>query len=282
MMRLTHQMYLVVSFCVFGLCCAAQQPKTGTNQNPIPSVAQTSSGSAETAPKAQVDALQKEVDTIQADLKKQDSDFALTLGIGSLVLNSGVTDYINASNVLQATNLGRATPQYLAGVSMRTAIPNFSKFNCNNTDGSKKSPDEGSTCDLWKQRPWEAFVSIKFSPQASQTINGYVIGGSYAIAKHLAIMIGYALSPVNEPAPGFRVAASQYVTQQQALGLDLNFNPVAMSKNEPDAFDGFPVVDSTGKLFYKGNATEVHYRGGAVFGVTIPLTFSPALSSKSH
>ena len=128
----------------------------------------------------------------------------------------------------------------------------------------------------------EAFVNVKFSPQASQTINGYVIGGSYAIAKYLDVLIGFALSPINEPSPGFRVAASQYVTQQQALGQSLSFDPVAMLENKQNAFDGFSVADSNGKLIYKGDPTEVHYRGGAVFGVSVPIPFSSAFSLKNQ
>jgi len=123
-------------------------------------------------------------------------------------------------------------------------------------------------------------VSLKFSPAASQTINGYVIGGSYAIMSHLNVLIGYALTPVNEAAPGFRVAASQFVAAQQLQGQYLSFNPVAMLNNSQNAFDGFSVADSTGKLIYKGNPLTVHYRGGAVFGVAIPVTFSSFLKGK--
>ncbi len=268
------------------------------------------------ASQAQVDALQKQVSTIQGDLSKQDSEFALTLGIGSLVLNSDVTDYSNTANVLQANSLGRATPQYLAGVSMRTAVPNFGQLGAKGDcavptvpikappdtstvppdtskasnkngkppkDNSKPSPyASGLSCGVWRRRPWEGFVSIKFAPGSSQTINGYVLGGSYAIGHYLDVLIGFALTPVNEPSPGFRVVAAQYVTQQQQLGLDLNFNSAAMLQNQRNAFDGFPITSSAGKLIYTGNALEIHYRGGAVFGVSIPFTFSSVFSPKTQ
>lgn len=241
---------------------------------------------------ATVGDVQKQVKQLKDDLTKgTDSDFALTLGVGSLILHGGVTDYSNQSNVLQANNLGRATPQYLVGVSMRTHIPNFGhlggsvdqrkidKARAAKDDKLKDCRDADPTnlpppCELWRRRPWETFISIKFSPQASQNINGYVLGGSYAIAKYLTVLVGYSLSPINEPAPGFRVAASDFVKEQQKNGQDLNFDPVAMANNAPDAFDGFPLTDSSGKLIYKGNPLTIHFRGGAVVGVSIPITFS--------
>ena len=145
-------------------------------------------------------------------------------------------------------------------------------------------PDGSSNpgCEVWRRRPWEAFISLKFSPQSSQTINGYVLGGSWAIARYLDVMIGYALTPINEAAPGFRVAASNYVIQQQKNGLDMNFNPTAMLNNQRDAFDGFPITDTNGKLIYPGSPLEIHYRGGAVFGVSVPINFGALFSTKSQ
>ena len=274
-----HRVVLSVSLIVFSLESVGQAPN-GKVQNPQVSTsasgnaaasASAQGGTGDETTQGQLDTMQKQLKTIQDYLKNQDSDFALTLGVGSLVLNSGITDYTNSSNVLEATNLGRATPQYLVGVSMRTTIPNFAHLGDKAADCKDKNPpDPGSKCELWRRRPWEGFVSVKFSPQASQTINGYVIGGSYAIAKWLDVLIGFALSPINEPSPGFRVSASQYVTEQQALGHYLNFDPTAMLNNKQNAFDGFPLTDSNGKLIYTGSPTEVHYRGGAVFGVSIP------------
>ena len=56
----------------------------------------------------------------------------------------------------------------------------------------------------------------------------------------------------------------------------MNFNPTAMLNNSPNAFDGFPVTNSMGQLIYSGNPLTVHYHGGAVFGVSIPIYFSSA------
>jgi len=269
---------------------------------------------------------------IEADLKKQSatSDFSFQLGIGSLVRNGTVTDYVNNANTLSATNLGWATPQYLVGLSMRSPFHNFGGYgrNCKGPDavtpavgsqgaaaggkgkGTKtdtkgkgattgggqnpvagtnqdgnvpgdgvNNPAAGNPCPVWRQRPWSAFINIKFAPGASQTINGYVLGGSYRLTSYLDILAGFALTPVNVPAPGLRSAANNYVTQQQKLGNDLEFNPEAMLNNAENAFDGFSLLDSTGKLIYTGTPLEVDYRGGVVVGVSIPITFSSFFKS---
>jgi len=66
----------------------------------------------------------------------------------------------------------------------------------------------GAYCD---SRPWEVFLSIRFAPASDQTINGFVLGGGYKITKYLALMVGYSVTPTDEPSPGFRVAAAQIV-----------------------------------------------------------------------
>jgi hypothetical protein len=223
---------------------------------------------AQTAPstptnKQITDAVQQNVDTrkaIDEALKgENDLDFALVLGIGSLIRASNYTDYSNQANVLHSNNIGRATPQFLTGVSFRSKIPNVKWF---------------SGKETWQQRPWNAFVSVKFAPNTSQTINGFVFGASYSATKYMNILVGYSLTPINEPSPGFRQTAAQFVTAQQKQQLDLQFDPNAMLKNTPNAFDGFPVTDPTGKLIYAGDPLTVHYRGGVLLGVSIPIYFS--------
>ena len=116
--------------------------------------------------------------------------------------------------------------------------------------------------------------SSKFSPSSSQTINGYVFGLSYNLTKYLNALVGFSLTPINEPAPGFQRTAVQLVKTEQAQGQYLNFDPNAMARNAPNSFDGFPVTDPTGKLIYQGSPLTVHYHGGAVFGISIPIYFS--------
>jgi hypothetical protein len=373
-------------------------PLSSVSDGQTPAVPTAASAQqAATQAQATADKTQSQVDALTKSLTSQgkQSDFQLSLGIGSLVLNPNVSDYTNQANTLQSTSLGSATPQYLVGVSLRTYIPNFTRFRHNSvfgdtdspldkkrvlgwsdcnpkpatpapvikqppTDGSVSkdkgtlapanapvSPTAGATqpavtdqksattdakpptpadnaateaadlesaakdlqsaaaalksatsakptgaatqdtvqiayqpaeCQVWRQRPWGGFVSLKFSPASSQTLNGYVIGGSYSIGTYLDILIGFALTPVNEASPGLRVAASQYVTAQQALGNDLNFNPVAMLNGDKNAFDGFPLTNPVGTLIYKGTALETHYRGGAVFGISLPISFASVFS----
>lgn len=57
-----------------------------------------------------VKAAAAQVKAIKEALKEDDPDWALVLGIGSLV-KGRETDYQNESNVIRASNLGRATPQ---------------------------------------------------------------------------------------------------------------------------------------------------------------------------
>lgn len=341
MRRVKGNLCLLTIILSLNLSCRAQTASTtaapgGSSGQPAPPAKQTPAAS-----QSQADSLQTQIDKIKSDLQKQqDSDFGVTLGIGSLVLNPDVTDYSNQSNVLQANSLGSATPQYLIGISMRTRVPNFRHLGAREADcavpssaqagassgqstnkkaakASKSPPPAAApaapaaapaatappapapppaaednsaaqapaslppSCELWRRRPWEAFISLKFSPQSSQTLNGYVLGGSYAFAHYIDAMIGFALSPINEPAPGFRIAASNFVTQQQKSGLDLNFNPTSMLNNSRNAFDGFPLTDTTGKLIYTGNALEIDYRGGVVFGVSVPINFGALFSAKS-
>ncbi len=285
-----HPAILLLMLFLSASCVAQKHPTT----TPAPAPAQPAA--LPDAPKPQpaaaddksptdltkdVNAALKQAEDIQAALKKEDPEFALVLGIGSLVVGPGVTDYQNESNVIRASSLGRATPQFITGVSFRSKVPNLRK-RWNRCEGDKD--DTGAKpCpfDTWQRWPWSGFVSLKFSPGASQTVNGYVIGGTYAFAHYLNALIGFSLTPINEPAPGFRTAAAQFVTQQQQQGLDLNFDPNAMRRNDQNAFDGFPVIDSTGRLIYQGNPLTIHYRGGVVFGISMPIYFGSVFKSGS-
>lgn len=277
----------------------------------------TSTPTGNATPKPTADTVAQQVKDVKAikDALSADSDldFSLVVGIASLIVVSGSTDYSDESNVIHSNNIGKATPQFLTGVAFRSHFANVlprywgctwdqkapvtpANSSTPTTSGTtaetpvqraKDMPDtnpppktprkNGSACgyaEPWQKRPWNAFVSVKFQPGASQTVNGFVFGVSYALTKYLNALVGFSLTPINEPAPGFRTTAAQFVTAQQKLGQDLNFNPTAMLNNSANAFDGFPVTDSTGKLIYSGNPLTVHYHGGAVFGVSIPIYFS--------
>ena len=248
---------------------------------------------------------------------------SLVLGLGSLV-TAGESDYQLQSNILTAKTLGHATPQLLTGLAFRTWVPNFRIFcgeerksenfvvkqskiakdkaksakNNEAIDRANAAIDEAKaeahgayeSCmtkrDLWQRNPFNAFVSLKFAPGTSEPINGYVIGGSYSLHSHLDVLIGYALTPVNEPAPGFISTAVQAVRNGQPKGLYTAFDANAMAMNAKNAFDGFPLTNpTTNALIYSGNPLATHYRGGAVFGVSFPFSFGsflkPAPAAKS-
>lgn len=211
-------------------------------------------------------------------------DYEVTLGIGSLVDARGATDYTNQSNTLQSTSLGRATPQYLVGVSMRTPFPNFPRFMMEPDKRGQCKTDKtlaaDARCSYWRLNPWKAFVNLKFASGSSQALSGFVIGGSYQFAHYIDGFVGFGFTPFNEASPGFRVAASNFVIAQQKLGNDLNYNPAAMLADSKNAFDGFPLTDGSGVLIYKGSPLEVHYRGGVVVGVAFPFDFKSSFSSK--
>ncbi len=226
-----------------------------------------------------------DIDTLTAALAKQDKaqDFELSLGIGSLI-NASASDYTDQSNTISSNNLGRASPQYLVGVSFRTPFLNFYRTPkpgatpCPTADKITDTTD--AKCQFWHLHPWKGFVSLKFASGSSQAINGYVLGGSYQLAHWMDILVGFGLTPFNEASPGLKVAASQYVTAQQKLGNLLNFNPVAMLNGQRNAFDGFSLTDTSGKLIYSGTPLEVHYRGGVVLGIAIPISFKDSFSAK--
>ncbi len=278
--------------CPALLSCAlyAQEPAS-----PAPAPKPATPVAAPAPADADAPAKQSDLDALKADLAKQDKaqDFELSLGIGSLI-NASHSDYTDQSNTLTSNNLGRASPQYLVGVSFRTPFPNFGKGSGVKND-SKGAPDPKANpcpdaykitdatdakCQFWHQHPWKGFVSVKFASGSSQVINGYVLGGSYQLAHWMDILLGFGFTPFNEASPGLKVTASQFVAAQQKLGNLENFDPVAMLNGQRNAFDGFSLTDTSGKLIYAGTPLEVHYRGGIVIGVAIPISFKNSFSVK--
>jgi hypothetical protein len=262
---------------------AANAPSEDTTQNPtssstgskIPGNA-AGAGTDNQTVAQDIDALTKQYKAVKSALTvedTEDSGFGLVLGIGTLIVRDEDVDYQNQSNVIHSTNLGRATPQLLTGVGFRSKFPGLLR-RYRELEPCKSVGQDPSSCgQAWQKRPWTVFVSLKFAPGASQVLNGFVFGTSYAVTRRLDILAGYALTPVNEPAPGFRTTAAQFVTNLQKQGQDLNFNANDMLTNRPNAFDGFPVTDAGGKLIYQGNPLTVHYRNGLVLGISIPLYF---------
>lgn len=189
------------------------------------------------------------------------------IGVGSLITGNH-TDYkVNSStNILQGTQIGRASPQLLLGGAFQLPIPAF-------TPKSRRPTDPG-------YQPWHAFVSLKFSTSATQTIIGYTFGMTYRIMPKLDLLLGYALTPFNEPAPGFRRKAVLEVQQNPTVYP--TFNAAALNNNTVSAFDGFPLQkqgtsSGPGVNLYLGDPLETHYRGGLMIGLSFPVSLNGIL-----
>jgi hypothetical protein len=204
---------------------------------------------------------------------------AMLLGVGSRVGGPGVTNYKTTSaNILEATNLGRATPQALVGLGFPICVltgggngaeSGPSKF-CRNPVGSRLS----------------VFVSAQFGTGAESAITGFTIGGGVHISKALHFLAGFSMSPIDEPSPGFRNAAFQYVSSH--AGQYPGINPAALAANKEDAFDGLQYVippaagsSGPGTSIYPGDVLTTHYRGGFFIGVAFPLSLKSELQSKN-
>lgn len=183
------------------------------------------------------------------------------IGVGSLI-TANRTDYkVNSStNVIEGSQIGPASPQYLAGAAFQLPFRNFKGV---------------SGTDCWKQKPWNAFVSLKFASGSSSVLTGYVFGVSYQLVEHFALHVGYALTPFNEPSSGFKAVAVAAVANSPTLYP--TFNAAAMNNLKAGAFDGFPLQklnNTTATNLYNGDPLETHYRGGIVLGITFDVSIS--------
>jgi|SRR5450432_65582 len=221
------------------------------------------------------------------------SAFEVLTGVGAVLAGAEATSYKTDNDALSATNVGRKTPEILLGggfiLPWRAGGGWIERSYCGAKaqQGATKDPPDncGSGGAYRDYRPWEAFLSIRFAPANDQTINGFVVGGGYRITKYLSLMMGYSVTPVEEPSPGFRVAAAKIVTDNPTIAPYNRYNPAALLNDSPGAFDGFPLFVynasgvTTAKLF-PSSPTVTHHRSGIYFGVGIPLNltslFKPA------
>jgi hypothetical protein len=211
-----------------------------------------------------------------------DQGVSLLLGIGSRVGGPGVTNYKTTSaNVLEATNLGQATPQALAGLG----FPLCGLGGGSNPQESEKSSEKApaSFCGNRLGKRLGVFVSAQFGTGGDSALTGFTVGGSIHVSKALHFLAGFSMNPISEPAPGFRIAASQYVSAH--AGQYPGINPAALAANNPDAFDGFQYVipppagsSAPGTPIYPGDVLTTHYRGGFFIGVAFPLSLKSELS----
>jgi len=209
-----------------------------------------------------------------------------SIGAGTLLVGK-YPDYNVSSNVLQATHVGISTPSFAVGVAYKLPLHDvygYKALGCTKDDLTTKNSDARVAFCY----PWKSFVSLKLTPDASQTLNGFTFGISHGLHQYLDLMIGVAYSAHNEISPGFQQAAVNVVREQQAAKNPYyaEFNLAALAANNTQtAYDGFPTQllnanGTTGPLIYNGSVTISHYRPGLFLGVSLPLSFKSAVSGQ--
>jgi hypothetical protein len=196
------------------------------------------------------------------------------VGVGSRVTSPNSADYSNNSNVLSKNGIGMQTPAFLLGASFQ--MPQFDRhFALHKMQSNHGNRFSGLV-------PTSIFTNLQFAPNSTNVLNGYTFGFGYRLGNKdspLDLLLGYALSPFNEPSPGFRVAAAQVVTANSKLAnplpiyLRYDAAKILDFKDWPEELDGFPVLvqnpDGTqGAPIYPGNVLTTHYRGGLFLGLS--------------
>lgn len=198
-------------------------------------------------------------------------------------------DYSLSSNVISSTHAGNVTPQYMLGVAYELPF-NYAK------DHSIGQSDTCHDDTTFRCRPMSGFVSAKFSPTSSDTVNGVTFGIAHKIVSSASLLIAASLDATEEPSPGFIQAAVQTVNAQQAASNPYYalFKASDMSNNKRDAFDGFSTLFITsttdmktgavtftqGNPIFQGNPLITNYHFGFLFGVALTPDFKGLLGIK--
>jgi hypothetical protein len=268
-----------ISFCTIAvlvaagsLAAAAQTPPPGTSQS-------AAAGAA---------AAQTSTTTPATPTTPPCSNCFASIGAGTVLNSTKFGDYNDSSNILESTHLGAGTPQYAVGLSYKLPIYGpFSRLKALECT-AKAYNDPISDAASAYCFPFKAFVSFKFTPDASQTFNGFTFGLSHSIAPHyLDLMVGVSYTAFNEVSPGFQQAAVNVVATQQAANNPnyAQYNLTSLKADGPTAYDGFPVQlinasGTPGALIYSGDPLVAHYHTGLFLGVSVPVAFKTFLGSK--
>lgn len=202
------------------------------------------------------------------------SAFEVMTGVGASFMPIESTSYkLDATNnALSQTNVGRKHIELLLGGGF--ILPLWQR------------QGKGADPDYKNFRPLETFLSIRFAPGSDQTYTGFVIGGGYRIQKYFSLLMGYSLTPIDEPTDGFRRAAAQVVAANPNIFPYNHYSASDLANNKPGAFDGFPLFlynasgVTTSKIF-PTSPTVTHSRSGIFFGVGIPVNLSALLKPNS-
>ena len=210
-----------------------------------------------------------------ADSAVSPASFKALVGVGSQISGSNVVNYSLNSNILSAQGPGRSTPQILVGGSFQLFDPDSRSWECGNPLKPYKAKDNKdnkakSNCRA-PYLPTSVFVNLKLAPSSESVLNGYTFGAGFALKKDvLDLLVGYSLSPDNEPSLGFRKTASIAVKNNPALYPTFNADDIAADR--PGALDGFSTLQNTsGAPLFPGNVLTTHYRGGLFVGLGMPL-----------
>jgi hypothetical protein len=202
------------------------------------------------------------------------SAFEVLTGVGASFLPVENTGYKvdSTNNALSQTNVGRKHIELLLGGGF---ILPWVRLKGDHGDSTYKD-----------FRPLETFLSIRFAPGADQSYAGFVVGGGYRVHKYFSLLVGYSLTPIDEPTSGFRRAAAQVVAANPTIFPYNQYNSSDLASNKVGAFDGFPLFlyNSSGvtttKIF-PTSPTVTHFHSGIFFGVGIPVNFSSLLKPGS-
>src|SRR5260370_537199 len=221
------------------------------------------------------------------------SHFQLMSGGATVLAGAESTSYSTGNDAMVAKNVGRKTPEILLGggfiLPWRGAGGWIEREYCGTKDAEAANQSPSDDCKIGgtyrNYRPWQTFLSIRFAPGTDQTINGFVVGGGYPLTQYFSLLIRYSVTPVEEPSPGFRVAAASVVSANPTIAPSNRYNAAALLSNKPGAFDGFPLfvygpnAVTTPKLF-PNPPTPTPHRSHIYFAVGTPLDLKGLFTPK--
>lgn len=219
-----------------------------------------------------------------------------SIGAGAVITSPGLSDYTVNNNILESTSLdhSRSTPQYLVGVAYKLPIPDllgiskgrslYKHLGCQASTDFNNPATEARAAYCY---PYKVFINFKFTPDASETFNGFTYGLTLALHKELDFLLGASYSPYNNVSGGFQNAAIATVKDESGNRCYSQWTSASLSANGKGAFNGFPtqlLTDTTpsaatptcsaGAQIYGGSIVTTSYHTGFFIGVSIPVSLA--------
>jgi len=134
-----------------------------------------------------------------------------------------------------------------------------------------------------KRRRLDALVSLQFGEGERGALNGFLFGLGYQINPSLSIVGGYSLRRGQELSPGFRAAASQFITEQKQSSdpnVARDFERFELN-DDSLMFDGLPLnrPGSEGR-FFPGRPIINSFNSAFSIGIAIPLDLVGVFKNK--